>query len=466
MEVLDSSTMPEGLFSPSARLQELLPEGYRADTHLLNLLHAVSHETVTQVELTEGGGGLESLLASGCTWIDFISFMNNKVAWMDEHVMVKSGRINVEYIAELYFLISIEASFGSGPNATRTAALNVYALPSSRIQATNIFNALLQLLVRNQESQPSQVSQVRLKSLWYDHPPNISGPTIQELLEQCPDLELLAFLDATLDENQCRALSAASPSRTTGKLDIRFHDCRVLHEGSTAALADLFRNNNNNNNNNEGGQVHYHLDHFQTEDWRILAQSLRGSTGVKTIVQPAGRLNERMLEQPEFRVLAEALGDNQGLVKFAPIAQHINDENWTVLCQSLRSHLTLETLDLSSTFLDDDSNATMSGATKTHRCTCIVNLLRSNTVLRSIHLTREERDETIWSESILPTLQTRTYQPLVMEIKAVADEPRRSKLFGRALDSVKTKPYLLYLFLIGNADIIVASFEERSRTLE
>jgi hypothetical protein len=449
MEVLNSSTIPQGIFSPSARLQGLVM-GVGVALNLVNLLH----DNSAHVELTEGGGGLEALLASGCSWMEFLSFMKNKVAFMDENVLVNLGRNSVECIEELYFFISIEARFGTGPNLTRTAVLNVYAQPSSRMQATNICNALLQLLVR------SQPSQVHLKSLWYEHPPNISGPAIQMLLEQCPDLELLAFIDATLDENQCRALAAASPSATT--LNIRFHDCRVLHAGSTAALADLFRTDNN-NNNNQGGQVHYHLDHFQSEDWRILAESLRGNTSVKTIVQPAGRLAERMLEDDEFRALAEALGANQGLLKFYPRGQLINDENWTVLCQSLCSHPTLETLNLSGTF--DDLNAgIMSNASKTHRCNCIVDLLRSNTILRSVHLTREERDETIWSESILPHLQTRKYQPLVLEIKAVVDQSRRSKLLGRALDSVKTKPYLLYLFLTGNVDIITASHEARRRT--
>jgi hypothetical protein len=183
---------------------------------------------------------------------------------------------------------------------------------------------------------------------------------------------------------------------------------------------------------------------------------------VKTIAKPGGQFAKRILLPVEFRVLADALGNNQGLVKFAPAEQHITDENWTVLCQSLHSHPTLETLDLSST----RGRNGVSDETKTHRCTCIVNLLRSNTVLRSIHLSREERDETIWSESILPHLQTRTYQSRILEIKAVDHQPRRSKLFGRALNSVQTKPYLLYLFLIGNVDILTASHEARSQVLE
>jgi hypothetical protein len=125
----------------------------------------------------------------------------------------------------------------------------------------------------------------------------------------------------------------------------------------------------------------------------------------------------------------------------------------------------MDTLDLSGTFHDLNAGI-MSNASKNHRCNCIVDLLRSNTVLRSVHLTREERDETIWSESILPQLQTRKFQPLILEIKAVADQPRRSKLFGRVLNSVKRKPYLLYLFVIGNVDIVTASHEARNRALE
>jgi hypothetical protein len=446
--------MPQGLSSPSARLQGLVTEGERDEANLFSLFSWVSDENVAEVEFTEGEGGLESFLASSCTWMDFLSFTNNKAAWLDEQVLVFSGHNNAERIWACHFFMSIEASFGSGPNPTRTFPLNIFALPSSW-QATNICDALLlQLLVR------SQPSRVYLKSLGFDNPLTISGLAIQGLLEQCPGLELLTFMDTTLDESQCRALAAASPSTTTGKLDIRFHGCRVLNVGSTAALADLFRDNNN---NSQTDQVHYHLDHFQTEGWRVLAESLRGNTSVKTIYEPGG-LYGRQLKHDEFRVLAEALRDNQGLGKFTPRRLHINDENWTLLCQSLRSHPTLDTLDLSGTF--HNPNAGMTNASKKHRCTCIVNLLRSNTVLSSVHLTRDERDETIWRESIVPHLQTRTYHPLVREIKAVADQPRRFKLFGRALNSVKTKPHLLYLFVIGSVDIITASHEARSRAPE
>jgi hypothetical protein len=150
-----------------------------------------------------------------------------------------------------------------------------------------------------------------------------------------------------------------------------------------------------------------------------------------------------ILGQPEFRVIAEALGDNQDLVRFTPSEQHINDENW----QS-RASLCAPTfpwkrwIDRAHHFTTSEILA-ISGATKRHRCTCIVNLSRSNTILRSNHLTREERDETMWNELILPHLQTRTYLQLVLEIKAVADDHRRVKFFEWALDSVQTQLYLL-----------------------
>jgi hypothetical protein len=75
MEVVDSSTMPQGLFSPSARLQGLVM-GVGVALNLVNLLH----DNSAHVELTEGGGGLEALLASGCSWMEFLSFM--KPLWM------------------------------------------------------------------------------------------------------------------------------------------------------------------------------------------------------------------------------------------------------------------------------------------------------------------------------------------------------------------------------------------------
>jgi hypothetical protein len=98
---------------------------------------------------------LETLLTSGCTWIDFLSFRNNKIARIDEHVLVHSDRSNnnVDCIDQLDFFLSIEeASFGSGSNniARRTARLHVLAVADFRMEAIDIFNTLLTVVGRPQ----------------------------------------------------------------------------------------------------------------------------------------------------------------------------------------------------------------------------------------------------------------------------------------------------------------------------
>jgi hypothetical protein len=102
------------------------------------------------------------------------------------------------------------------------------------------------------------------EGLWSDNP-LISGPAIQKLLEQCPDLNLLAFMDTTLDET----VSCCRVASTTGKLDVPVSECRTLHAGWLLWLISF-----GNSNNNQGTRRSIIPDHSILKTWRILAQNL------------------------------------------------------------------------------------------------------------------------------------------------------------------------------------------------
>jgi hypothetical protein len=146
----------------------------------------------------------------------------------------------------------------------------------------------------------------------------------------------------------------------------------------------------------------------------------------------------------------------------------INDENWTILCQSLKGHPTLTTLDLGHTLPRAQQNIQLSGDQKAQRTRLLAEMMKENTILHTINLFPYERDCQIYAESILPRLETNLYRPRVLGIKR-ADNALRRPLLGLALQtkSVRNKSNLLWMFLSENQDVVLAqSNEEDSEQVE
>jgi hypothetical protein len=57
-----------------------------------------------------------------------------------------------------------------------------------------------------------------------------------------------------------------------------------------------------------------------------------------------------------------------------------------------------------------------------NRTRTLAELMQTNTILHSIRLSVEERDEDIYTESIQPRLEANLYRPRVLAIKKEADE--------------------------------------------
>jgi hypothetical protein len=72
-----------------------------------------------------------------------------------------------------------------------------------------------------------------------------------------------------------------------------------------------------------------------------------------------------------------------------------------------------------------------------------------------IALRENERDEQIYTESILPYLETNRYRPRVLAIKK-ADVALRGPLLRRALQTepVRNDSNLRWMFLSGNPDVV------------
>jgi hypothetical protein len=136
--------------------------------------------------------------------------------------------------------------------------------------------------------------------------------------------------------------------------------------------------------------------------------------------------------------------------------QAINEENWMTLCQSLKGHPTMTSLDLRGTNKLGRFQQDWSDEHKSQRTRVLADMLKENTILQTIRLVRHEGDEKIYSELIRPPLERNLYRSRALAIKK-ADIALRRPLLGRALqaESVRNKSDFLWMFLSGNSDILV-----------
>jgi hypothetical protein len=71
------------------------------------------------------------------------------------------------------------------------------------------------------------------------------------------------------------------------------------------------------------------------------------------------------------------------------------------------------------------SQSTLPDEQKAHRIRVVANMMTENTVLYTIHLSANERDEQIYTEEIRPHLETNLYRQRVLIVKKTIERPFR-----------------------------------------
>jgi hypothetical protein len=198
-------------------------------------------------------------------------------------------------------------------------------------------------------------------------------------------------------------------------------------------------------------------------DSRVLANALAGNSRVTKL-----RLGGDTNNDAEMAFLLRALTNNRGLVDLDLQSQPINDENWTILCESLKAHPALTSLHLRDTSsplraggieLTDDQKA--------HRTGLLAEVVQENRLLHTIELSDGERDGKVYTEEVLPRLEFNLYGPRVLAISK-ADIQTRRPLLGLALqtESVLKKSNLLWMLLSENADVVLQLDEDSEQVVE
>jgi hypothetical protein len=250
-------------------------------------------------------------------------------------------------------------------------------------------------------------------------------------VEQCQSLKALILDNITLHEDYCRVLGNISKPG----LEIELKVCAI--EGAAAeALAEIFGRNR--------GPTK--LDHCYI-DYYILANGLRRNSRLKTLILRPFDLDARAGER-EFLAIAGALKENKGLVDLhLQYEFRVGDEAWGTICDSLKTHPTLQVLDLErlACFVE------FPPALIKTRIQVLVDMLQVNMSLHTIHSNELSlKHHELFQRSVIPYLEKNR----VRAIQKTRPNVYRAKVLGRALLAAAcTDVNRFWILLSGNVEV-------------
>jgi hypothetical protein len=427
----------EAFFRPSTRFR---------DAHA-NRNHYLP-ENWTEVELLPGLT-IEHVLAKGdVLWEHFRHFARHKFVWFSPSVFISSERFYDGLVYPVVLSLGCDVGGCDGTsNSSVSLCMFVHVRSGMDMAATAVANvtATCDFMVRLLAT--SDKRDLRISGENNHVPPPISGDAISLFFQECQAcLGQVTLHYMALNEDQCRALANTTMSRLD--VVVKLSSCRLLN-GTAVAGAFL--------------QFCLQSDRGPVElfwcniDIQIIARALTGTSRV-TKLNPYSSVRN---DDTNVAVLLAALANNRGLVELDLQHHLISDDNWMILCQSLQAHATLTSLDLNRTSplmtIPTGGGTMLTDEQKTHRTRLLQEMVQRNTVLHTIVLPERERDEQIYTQEILSRLATNMYRPRVLAVKKTVESLLREKVLGRALDSVKTSPNLVWMFLSENVDACVRS---------
>jgi hypothetical protein len=409
----------ERLFSPSTRYQDIAEshgrlEEFRARP-LQELNLDVSIEELVSAERAFTYGDLYAMLGNEDT-----------VAWLTPHAFVARQDNRVKY--SWPFRLCINADDDEG----------IVALAGSQEHLMEICDVVLRLLAASDVHSVS----VERWSCPGAGDVSINAPAMASLLEQCQSLETLELKNLPLDENHCRVLGDYSRPG----LEIELSNWRFTDAG-TIALVDVLRRS----------QGPTKLDRCYA-DYSVLADGLRGNSRLKSF-RP--RIYSTIdVGKRELLPIASALKENRGLVELnlSYGCFRENDETWSVICDALKTHPTLEVLNLSSSL----TVAAKIPAVITSRMQALLDMVKINLSIHTIRLKDHYSRQELFQGWVIPYLETNRLRPRLLAIQKTRPIAYRAKVLGRALLAAHTNANSLWMLLSGNAEV---AFPSRTTTI-
>jgi hypothetical protein len=360
---------------------------------------------------------IENVRVAGITWGDFCGFARQKLVWMTPDVYV--CEVNLPVTSDRWVL-ALGATSGH-------ISLRVHVRSGTAdAAATATCDFLLRFFATCEQGDLGLIGSS-------NSVPYVSGEGLSLFFQESrDDLRKVTLHAMALSEDMCLAIA------TMSRLDVELtmDGCRLPNDAADAFVECL---------QSDRGPVKL-IDCYI--DNQIIASALTGKSRVtklkpylnSTMTNDAGRAVwfralANNINDAEMAVLVTALANNRGLVDLDLEHHRISDDNWSILCESLKAHLTLTSLDLEDTRPMSPAHARiiLSAEQKTRRTRVLAEMIQENALLQTITLSEHERDEHIYTQEIRPYLETNLYRPRVHAIKKTCDRPFREKVLGRAM---------------------------------
>jgi hypothetical protein len=401
----------EPLFSPRAPYYRDLSEEDQGGLESVQQLNLdVSTEELLSAERAFTYTNLYAMLGNGDT-----------VLWLSPHanVMRQYGGaiLSCSTLLAYRFLFNVDGK-------------EIFATASSSAAHSENLIVVGALLVAN----ASDVYELEFRKLGRHHQVFFNAPTFVFLLEQFRSLKVLSLTSLEMDEDQIRALGALSRPG----LEIKLKCCRILG-ASAAVLAQVL-------GRNQGPtKLHYcKIDAFD------LSIGLRGNSRLKSFT--AFLSGFRDVVNQKRLAIAGALKENKGLVDLELWYDfRMSDETWDAVCDSLKTHPTLQVLHLQITKRFETP------ALPNSRRLALMDMLKVNMLIHTIRLHHHYRQHELFRESVVPYVERNRFRPGVRAIQKTYPIAYRAKVLGRALFAVRTDPNRLWMLLSGNAEIAFPS---------
>jgi hypothetical protein len=357
---------------------------------------------------------------------DLCAMLGNRktIAWLTPHAAV------MHYGTGMYYWGQLDDSWRSV--RFHADGKEIFALARSPEHLLEICDVVLRLLAA------SVVHSVMLQKFGSRHGDNsalINSPTLEYLTEQCQSLKALTLQNLEMNENHCRVLGTYSRPG----LEIELQGCKLTRAGASA-LADVLERN-------QGPTKLAYCD----IDYSVLADGLRGNSRLKSLTTRS--LGNLEVGNRELLAIAGALRENKGLVELDLSYCSFSDETWGVICDSLKTHPTLEVLDLRAA----NNYATTAPDVITSWVQALLDMMNINVSIHTIHLDSRYSQHEIYRESVIPYLETNRLRSRVLAIQKTLPITHRAKVLGRALVAVRTDANSFWMLLSGNPEIAFPS---------
>jgi hypothetical protein len=260
----------------------------------------------------------------------------------------------------------------------------------------------------------------------------INAPTLEYMMKQCQSLKVLKLHSLVLDETHCRVLGTYSRP----DLEIVLDNCKLTNAGTNALAEALGRNQ---------GPTELHYCEI---DNSVIANGLRGSSRLKSL-RNFGVGNREVL------AIASALKENKGLVELElENDKFFSGEAWDAICDSLKTHPTLQLLGLQPY---RRLQIGVAPAVLKFRMQALVNMLKVNTSIQTILWDSRYSEKKIFFGTFIPHLETNWLRPRLLAIQKMRPIEYRAKILGRALLAVRTDPNHFWMLLSGNPEVALSS---------